>query len=205
MVCWKCKKQMPEGLKYCGNCGVRLNRTMHFVELLFSKKGLPVLIGLLVLALVIAGVAIWQGRPKTETMLEQTLEASLYVPAEPDEEEPDFLTEIENRNGYEVLSYETTEDGYRAVLRVYAPDVYGVGKKVDVEYAAADEAELLEVLAREIKSAELTVKQVELLFEKTEEGYRPVLTAEFMDAYYGGVIRLYEDIIAGAMERAEES
>ena len=66
MICWKCKKQMPEGLKYCGNCGVRLNRTMYFVELLFSKKGLPVLIGVLVLALVIAGVAAWQGRSTAE-------------------------------------------------------------------------------------------------------------------------------------------
>lgn len=42
MVCWKCKSEMPEGLKYCGNCGVHMNRAVWFVQWLFSKKGLPV-------------------------------------------------------------------------------------------------------------------------------------------------------------------
>ena len=57
MICWKCKHEMPDGLKYCGHCGVRLNRVLHFLEWLFSKKGLPVL--LVILALLLGGLALW--------------------------------------------------------------------------------------------------------------------------------------------------
>lgn len=56
MRCWKCKQDMPEGLKYCGNCGVHMNRAVHTIQWLFSKKGLPVLILLLAL---IAGGVVW--------------------------------------------------------------------------------------------------------------------------------------------------
>lgn len=54
MRCWKCKSEMPEGLKYCGNCGVHMNPAVHTIQWLFSKKGLPVL--LVVLALILGGV-----------------------------------------------------------------------------------------------------------------------------------------------------
>ena len=80
MVCWKCKSEMPEGLKYCGNCGVHMNRAVWFVQWLFSKKGLPVLIGVLVLALVIGGVAIWQGSAETAVTIDP--EMGWYHPKE---------------------------------------------------------------------------------------------------------------------------
>lgn len=54
MRCWHCKSDMPDGLKYCGKCGVHMNRTIHFFHWLFSKKGLPVL--LLILALIAGGI-----------------------------------------------------------------------------------------------------------------------------------------------------
>ena len=203
MVCWKCKSEMPEGLKYCGNCGVHMNRAVWFVQWLFSKKGLPVLIGVLVLALVIGGVAIWQGRPAMEATLEETLDVVLYVPEEQAEEEPDFLKEIEKRNGYEVISYEAVENGYSAVLRVYAPDVYGVAKKVDAYAPISDQEMLLQVLTEEMKEAQIVEREVELSFVETGDGYEPILTDEFMDAYYGGIIRLYEEMLAEAINRAE--
>lgn len=55
MICWRCKKEMPDGLKYCGNCGVHMNRTIHTLQWLFSKKGLPVTLTVLA---VIIGAAI---------------------------------------------------------------------------------------------------------------------------------------------------
>lgn len=54
MICWRCKKEMPDGLKYCGNCGVHMNRTIHTLQWLFSKKGLPVT--LTVLAAIVGAV-----------------------------------------------------------------------------------------------------------------------------------------------------
>lgn len=63
MRCWHCKSDMPDGLKYCGKCGVHMNRTVHFFNWLFSKKGLPVLILLIAL---IAGGIIWAVAANTE-------------------------------------------------------------------------------------------------------------------------------------------
>lgn len=56
MRCWKCGQNMPEGLKYCGNCGVHMNRAVHFARWLFSRKGLPVL--LIIAALICGGAAL---------------------------------------------------------------------------------------------------------------------------------------------------
>lgn len=56
MRCWKCGQNMPDGLKYCGNCGVHMNRAVHFVRWLFSRKGLPVL--LIIASLICGGAAL---------------------------------------------------------------------------------------------------------------------------------------------------
>lgn len=56
MKCWKCKQDMPEGLKYCGSCGVHMNRAVHTLQCMFSKKGLPVL--LIIAALILSGAVL---------------------------------------------------------------------------------------------------------------------------------------------------
>lgn len=56
MKCWKCKHEMPDGVKYCGNCGVHLNRGIHYLQLLVSRKGLPVLLCLLA---ILIGLGVW--------------------------------------------------------------------------------------------------------------------------------------------------
>lgn len=63
MRCWHCKSDMPDGLKYCGKCGVHMNRAVHLFNWLFSKKGLPVLILLIAL---IAGGIIWAVAANTD-------------------------------------------------------------------------------------------------------------------------------------------
>lgn len=71
---------MPEGLKYCGNCGVHMNRTVHIIQWLFSRKGLPVL--LLVLALLV-GAAAWYVIPKLRApVIEFDLDMGWYTPGE---------------------------------------------------------------------------------------------------------------------------
>ena len=80
MRCWKCKSEMPEGLKYCGNCGVHMNRAVHMFQWLFSKKGLPVLI--VVLALIL-GAAAWYIIPKIRVpAIEIDLDMGWYTPNE---------------------------------------------------------------------------------------------------------------------------
>lgn len=44
MRCRNCKQEMPEGIKYCGNCGVHLNNTVHVFRKLCSGKNLLILL-----------------------------------------------------------------------------------------------------------------------------------------------------------------
>ena len=73
---------MPEGLKYCGNCGVHMNRAVYMFQWLFSKKGLPVLI--VILALII-GAAAWFVIPKLRVpTIEFDLDMGWYTPRQED-------------------------------------------------------------------------------------------------------------------------
>lgn len=204
MTCWRCKREMPDGLKYCGHCGVRMNRTLYLLEWLFSGKGLPVLIGVLVVAVVVTAVLLWPAK-NTDMLnvLQGSLDVALMIPEEPVDgaseitpaEEPDFLAEIELRNGYEVLSCEETEQGLTAVLNVYAPDVYNLAKELDAQGSAVNPDAMQAVLVEAVQNAPIVKNEVQLLFVLTDNGYKPILTGEFMDAYYGGVIRLLEEMV----------
>ena len=94
MRCWKCKQEMPEGLKYCGNCGVHMNRAVHTLQWLFSKKGLPVLI---VLAALLLGAAAWYIIPRLRPpVVEFDPYMGWYTP-----EEGDIVYEDDSRSyGY---------------------------------------------------------------------------------------------------------
>lgn len=87
MTCWRCKHQMPDGLKYCGHCGVRLNRVAYAFEWLFSRKGLPVLIAILVVLL--GALAVWLipqlTMPAIPTInFDFNLDMGLYTPSDDD-------------------------------------------------------------------------------------------------------------------------
>ena len=122
-----------------------------------------------------------------------------------DESSPAFLKELDNRNGYEILTLSKSEEIYLATVCVYAPDVYAVARKLDNESGELTQEELAEQILNEIKSCELVEKEVQLLYRLQDGQYVPVLTEEFVDAYYGGVLRLYEDALEQltGMESAE--
>ena len=84
MTCWRCKHQMPDGLKYCGHCGVRMNRVAYAFEWLFSRKGLPVL--LVILALLVGGLAWWLIPKLTlpAINIDFDLDMGLYLPDDDD-------------------------------------------------------------------------------------------------------------------------
>lgn len=84
MICWRCKHQMPDGLKYCGHCGVRMNRVAYAFEWLFSRKGLPVLI--LLAALLLGGLAWWLIPKLTVPAIniDFDLDMGLYTPSDDD-------------------------------------------------------------------------------------------------------------------------
>ena len=53
MRCWNCKQDMPDGLKYCGHCGVHMKRSVYILQMLFTGKGLIVTLAVL---LTVAGI-----------------------------------------------------------------------------------------------------------------------------------------------------
>lgn len=113
-------------------------------------------------------------------------------------ETPAFLHSIESRNGYELLSFENTQTGAVATMRVFAPDVYGVAKNLDSSNTYTNANALMDALDNALKTAPIVEKQVIIEYVLTEEGYAPILTAEFLDAYYGGIYQLRDEAIANA-------
>ena len=113
-------------------------------------------------------------------------------------ETPVFLYSIESRNGYEILSFVKTKAGAVATLRVFAPDVYGIAKNLDANSVYSDSNALADALDNALKTAPIVEKQVIIEYILTEEGYEPILTVEFLDAYYGGIYQLRDEAIANA-------
>ena len=58
--------------------------------------------------------------------------------------------------------------------------------------ATNEEAEILKELAK----ASIVEKEVSIEFVKVNGEYKPQLTTEFLDAYYGGVYKLREEFLA---------
>ena len=116
---------------------------------------------------------------------------------------PEFLSVIEERNGYEVISFKKTASGATATLRVYAPNVYSVAKNLDANNTFQSENSLLDSLESAIKAAPLVEKKIVLDYERTEGGYSPILTEDFRDAYYGGIYQLRDEAIKDVVAEAE--
>lgn len=147
-----------------------------------------------------------RNEPLSKEQAQQQLELALAAAdTASDENSPAFLKELDNRNGYEILTLSKSEEIYLATVCVYAPDVYAVARKLDNESGELTQGELAEQILNEIKSCELVEKEVQLVYRLQDGQYVPVLTEEFVDAYYGGVLRLYEDALEQltGMEGAE--
>ena len=116
---------------------------------------------------------------------------------------PAFLSEIDRLNGYDILELKKTEDTYLVTVRVYAPDVYTVAKTMDSENTEIPQEELAKEILIAITDSGLVEKQIQLVYEWREDQYIPILTEDFVDAYYGGVLRLYKESIEQVMGETE--
>ena len=138
-----------------------------------------------------------------ESALGQVLEAPVLDVNTEGIETPAFLYAIESRNGYEILSFEKTQNGAVATMRVFAPDVYSVAKDLDSSNTYTNADTLMNELDNALRTAPLVEEQVVVEYILTEEGYAPVLTVEFLDAYYGGIYQLRNEMVADAVAEAE--
>lgn len=131
-------------------------------------------------------------------VLDEVLDVPILEVNTEEIETPAFLYSIESRNGYEILSFEKTQTGAVATMRVFAPDVYSVAKNLDSINTYTDANTLMDALDSALKTAPIVEKQVAVEYILTDEGYAPILTAEFLDAYYGGIYQLRDEAIANA-------
>jgi len=112
-----------------------------------------------------------------------------------------MIHHMEEKNGYELISLEEKDHFIIGTFRVFAPDLYAVAKTVDK--IDPDSKNLEETVLDELNLAPIVEKEVSLVFERTEEGLSPILTSDFIDAYYGGAYRLYQEYLQVLAKEAE--
>lgn len=142
--------------------------------------------------------------PDIETQVQKSLKDVFDSVISGDTEPNELLAETEYRNGFEVLSYSETETGVLVRFRVYSPDLYTVAKEIDENIVFDTEEELRAAVIDAVSKAEIIEQEIEVEFIKTDEGYEPVLTMEFFDAYYGGILKLLDDALAKMKEDTAE-
>lgn len=132
-----------------------------------------------------------------DSLLESALEACLQEAVS--ETDPAFLTAMEERNSFEVLSVTESGDGtVKADLRVSAPDLLAAVAAVEGKMTGTETQEqILAAMDEAVRSAELAESRVTLTFTYTDGRWAPVLTDDFLDAYYGGVFQLRSQYLSG--------
>ncbi len=119
------------------------------------------------------------------------------------ENEPEFVSYIENKSSYNIVSF-TEDDGViTANIEVDSPDLYTAVNDIantDLE----DENEINQLLIQNMKEQPLLHNTVELEFLVTNNGINAVLSDYFLDAYYGGVFRLRNEAMGINSEGGEK-
>ena len=138
-----------------------------------------------------------------EVQLEKALQTVLDVAMSGEENTETFLFESESRTSFEVLSYAETDNGVLVTCLVHAPDLYTIVKEIDENYTFETDAELNDALVTAIGNAQIIDREVTIEFKKNDDGYEPLLNIEFIDAYYGGILKLYNETLTKQQTEVE--
>lgn len=205
MVCRKCGSEMPDGLRYCGQCG----RKMGIVEfVLFTGKGRLILAAVVaVLGIAAATVGLLGGFGEEGSSgesdalgqvdvrtLQESLELEMLMGQA--EEKTAYLQVLDEMNSYEVLDFTQEEGLVYARVKVTAPDMYHVAKEMEeIVFASEEDANTVAIACME--AAELLETELTVIFYADGGTWEPMLTEEFVDAYYGGLLTYREEYLAG--------
>ena len=161
---------------------------------------------ILICTVAVAGAvlgAVAFSKAAVEKRVISSLERTLSAPSADDEEgeTPEIIHKTEEKNGYELLEKKRQGDEIVCTFRVYSPDLYSLAKAADKITSDKDEAE--KIVLSEFDKTPIVEKEVKLSFAEGEGGIEPIMTAEFLDAYYGGIYRLYKEAVQSAAEKGE--
>ncbi|MBQ1217709.1 MAG: hypothetical protein IIX85_07095 [Clostridia bacterium] len=117
------------------------------------------------------------------------------------EETPEYITLMEEKTSVKVLSFEQDGDLANARLLVKAPDLYTAAKTLN-ESGETDPEVLDASFSALLQDAEMVETEVDLTFVLNEDGeWEPMITEEFFDAYYGGILRLRDELYEEALKK----
>ena len=138
-------------------------------------------IGLLLLMLVFTGCK----KQITEFQLQEGFSLAIDAAVATVDDPTGLVGEFEKRSTFTLQSYEETEGGVLATYTVKAPDMSAIAQRAENGEFADVEALKAAVLA-ERETAGTVEVEVTMKFDQNGPLYTPVLTEEFLDAYFGG-------------------
>ena len=139
--------------------------------------------------------------PLSAAVAQQVLDTTMASAKEEGEELPEYLTELERRTSWTVLSAVDAHDGTGEVtVKVSAPDLYSVIKALEKQAFPSTQA-MDAAVTEALCSAPLRERELVLDFVMDGPRWEALLSAEFTDACYGGLLTYREELYA-SMEGA---
>ena len=176
-----------------------------------KRKSLVFIILIALLFLIAGSIVVIVNNQKRKqeeirTNINHSLADTLCAPGEliEGEETPAFIIRLESMSSYQVLSLVQNDTYIVATLKVTAPDLYGVVEELEETSKAVSRDEALSLVDSALQDAPMVENEVELIFKMIDGQYEPVLTSEFLDAYYGGALRLQQELWTDQVEEGEE-
>lgn len=159
------------------------------------KRWIPVIAGVSAVITVVLALTAVFSNILTRNKAEKILASALTVSGTNIEGEPELLAKIEQKNDFEINGLTKESSSYVAQVMVYSPDLYSIAKTLDLNNVWRSTEDVQKALESALDTAQPIQVQTSVIFDKTDKGYEPVLTTDFLDAYYGGVIQLYQDML----------
>ena len=105
---------------------------------------------LIIEAVTMVGCSCSGNNEPIDVQVQNALQEVLNVAISGEEDTEELLSEIESRNGFEVLSCEKTDIGVSVTIKVYSPDLYTVAKEIDENYTFETKEELIEYITNDL-------------------------------------------------------
>lgn len=170
-----------------------------------SKKMIIIIaVAVIAVAAVIAVIIIVTSPKKaSKEILESSVNECIEFVNLPDEQVPNYIEVLEERARVTVKKFVSDGDTATATVTVTAPDLYTTVMELNSrEDVTVDEIDSL--LSEMLAKAEMLETELTLEFYRDEDGeWQPFLTEEFLDAYYGGAIRLRDEAYDNAFKDKE--